>query len=160
MAAYSGKSKRIKNALVTLMSGVQYDAGSGNEPAFVSVLDNTQGEFTGYPSLRVLPNDVTNEKYSTHQSDRTVAFVARVHIPLEETPESEAAAFDKVYDLTDLIIDAIDVADSDGTLNTLDATLGVLLMDADRGDWTVQVGQSGVMLLCDVNVTVRYSKNT
>jgi hypothetical protein len=83
MPAYNGQSKKIKNALKTMLSAITYDTGSGSEQAFVSVLDNTSGEFDGYPSVRILPADLTTEKGAVAENDRTVAFVIRVHLPLE-----------------------------------------------------------------------------
>src|SRR5688500_15917120 len=133
MPAYNGKSKRIKNALKTLLGGIQYDIGSGNEPAFVSVLDNTTGEFDGYPSLRVLPGDLDTEKASVAENERTTAYVIYVHLPLESKPATEAATYDKMYDLTDLILDCLDEGDYDNSLSAIDSTIGVQFLDAQRG---------------------------
>jgi|SRR5215203_1706413 len=159
MPAYNGQSKRIKNALKTLVQGIQYDAGTGNEPAFVSVLDNTTGEFDGYPSLRVLPGDLDTEKASVAENERTAAYVLYVHLPLEESPATEAATYDKMYDLTDLIIDCLDEGDVDNSLSAIGPTLGVHFLDAQRGDWIVNTSKGGAILICRIDVNVRYSKN-
>src|SRR3712207_5800168 len=105
MAAYNGVTKRIKNAVVTVLSGITLDTGTGSEPAFAQVLDNTVGEFDGYPSVRVLPGDLDNQNGAWSVQDRGTAFIVRVHEQLEDTPEAESATYDRMYDLTDLIID-------------------------------------------------------
>lgn len=156
---YIGTSKRIKNALKTVLSAITYDTGSGSEPAFLSVLDNTKGEFDGYPSIRILPGDITTEKASVFENDRTVNFVIRVHLFMENKPESESATYDWMYNLTDLILDTLDVGDSTGALNTADPTLqNILMLNATRGDWIVAETDSATALLCDVNCSVHYSK--
>lgn len=158
MASYSGKSKRIKNALKIMLTAVQYDAGSGGEAAFTSVLDNTRGEFDGYPAARILPADLTTTKASVGQNDRSVNFIVVVTLPLEDSPETEAATFDKMYDLTDLIIDTLDQGDFIGAVNTADPTIGTYILNATRGDWMVVDTKAGLQLTCDVNVEVKYSK--
>jgi len=158
MPAYNGYSKRIKNALKTVLSGITYDTGGGAEPAFISVLDNTKGEFDGYPSVRILPGDMTTTKGSVAENDRVINFVIRVHLELENKPETESAIYNWMYDLTDLIIDTLDVGDYTGALHTADNSLNTLFLDATRGDWMVAETNSAAVLLCDVNCGIRYSK--
>ncbi len=116
MAAYSGMSRRVKNALKALLAQIKYDSGSGEQDAFVSVLGSTEGQFEGYPALRILPGDVTTEKTDTAVNDRTLVYVLRVHLPLEDTAEASEATYDHMYDLTDLIIDTLDRGDYTGAL--------------------------------------------
>ena len=157
MPGYNGRSKRIKNALMSILSDIEYDAGSGSEPAFTQVVDNTSTEFESYSSLRVLPGDLDTNKASVAENDRTVSYVVYVHLPLEAKPVSESATYDKMYDLTDLIIDRLDVGDYDNALNTSDPTVGTHFLDAERGDWIVNTSKGGAILICQVNVNVRYS---
>lgn len=159
MAAYNGASKRIKNALVTMLQGLTYDTGGGEEPAFQSVRDNTQQRFEGYPALTVLPGDVTTEKESTRQNLKAVAYLLTVHLQFENTPESESAAYDQMYDLTDILIDKLDAADAAGELHTIDGGITTHILNATRGDWYLAPAKSGVILLCDVNVELRYTQN-
>ena len=93
-----GKSKDIRNALATIMGNVQL----GGETAFVQVLKSGTGEFSGYPSLRVIPGPVDTEKWAVGEQRRTVGFILRTYALLEDTPETELAAVDLIYDLTDL----------------------------------------------------------
>lgn len=159
MATYEGKSKHIKNALITVISAITYDKGSGAEPAFVEVVGNTLGEFNGYPSVRVLPGDVTTDKAAVSINERTISFVIYTHLPLEGTAIGEAATYDQMYDLTDLIIDTLDRGDFIGALNTADATIGTFILNATRGDWTVDDSKGGVILTVAINVDVKYSKD-
>src|SRR5688572_5486872 len=115
--AYSGPSKKIKNALKTVLEGIEYDAGSGDEPAMY-VKDSSHGAFDGYPAVRILPADIGNDKSSTAEQERAPAYLLMVHLPMEDTPESESETYDKMYDLTDLIMDTLDQGDRDNVLTT------------------------------------------
>jgi hypothetical protein len=153
--AYDGKSKRIKNALVSVLTAITYN----DESAFTQVLDNSRNVFDSYPNVQVLPGDVSNEKTTTGQTDRTPAYIIRIRIPLEDANQTQSTAYDHMYDLTDLVLDELDTSDHDSTLNDIDPTLGVYMMDATRGDWMVVPSSGGDTLLCDVNVQVTYSKD-
>lgn len=143
----ASKSLDIKNALVSLLQAVQLDG----ETAFTEVRGHTRGEFNGYPSIRVLPLDVSNEQGAQSQMDKTVAFSVRTHLPIGDGSE-----FDRMYILTDLILDTIDQADNDDDLR---AALGTNLMSATRGLWGEMETQRGVVLYADINVEVSYSKD-
>ena len=158
MAQYNGISKRTKNALIAIMSAVTYDAGSGAQPAFQDVIGTTEGEFDGYPILRVLPGELRTEKAATAENERTLVFILRTVLPLEETTEASSAAYDKMYDLTDIILDTLDHGDYQGILTDTDPTLPTWMLNATRSDWIVAPTPAGVMLVCDVNVEVRYLK--
>lgn len=158
MAAYSGKSKRIKNALMAILTAIQYDAGGGTEAAFTSVIDSTKDEFDGYPVLRVLPGHIDDTKGAVGQNDRQVNFMLLGHLPLEDVSTVPAASFDKMYDLTDLIIDTLDEGDFTDALNNEDGTLGTWLMNVSRGDWTTVNTKAGAQLTWNIDVTVSYSK--
>src|SRR4051794_11602233 len=111
MAAYSGTTKRLKNALKTLMATATYDAGNGESAAFVRVITSTEGEFDSYPVLRILPGSLQNDKAATYENERTAAYTFRVLLPLESRVDASEQTFDKMYDLTDLILDTLDDAD-------------------------------------------------
>ena len=145
------QSKSIKNALVTLLSGLQL----AGETAFTEVKGYSAGEFDGYPSARVLPGDQTTEKAAIGQNDRTVSLIVRTHVMATD----DGTDIDYLYDLTDLIIDSLDAADFDNELNIIDPTIQTHMLDATRGDWSMDDFGAGPVLLCDVNVDVKYSKN-
>lgn len=159
MAAYSSKAKRIKNALMTVLTGLQLDTGSGDEPAFASVIDHTRNQFDNYPAMRVLPGHVDTDKASVSQNDRTVAFMLLGHLPLEDQWNIPGDAFDRMLDLTEIVLDALDVGDASGVLTDIDATLGTWIMNATRGDWTTEATQAGAQLTWNINVEVRYTKD-
>lgn len=167
MSAYNGKSKRIKNALVTLLSSIQYDTGAGNEPAFAQVLDNARNVFDGWPNAQVLPGGLQVERPTTDEMDKTPAYIIRVRIPLEalkgeddeRTPdERQSAAYDQMYDLTDLIVDALAQDDKDASLND-GSSIAITMMDAKQGDWRIVSGDDGAILLGDLDLTVSYSQD-
>jgi hypothetical protein len=156
----AGKSRQIRDALVTLVSGLTYEG----EPAFVSVKDSTNGEFDGFPSLRVLPDPqggLENENVAMSQQDRTVALALLGHIESkDDNPEVdvESKAISQMLDLTDLIIDAIDEEDFTNALD-IETDTGTYVMTAQLGEWNWADSSAGVLLLFLVHVKVAYSKN-
>lgn len=145
------RSKAIKNALVDLIDDLTYE----DETAFTSVVGHNGGEFDGYPAVRVLPGDTTTEKASVSQNDRTLTFIVRTHLPVKE----DGSEVDYMYDLTDLLLDQFDSGDFLNALNAKDATIKTHILNATRGDWFDSDTGTGVVLMCDINVEVRYSKN-
>lgn len=158
MAAYNGISKRIRNALVSVIAGIQVDTGAGPGNAFAEVVGDTATEFDSYPSVRVLPRDLANDKAAVATSNRTQALIARVHLPLENKEVVPLAVIDQMFDLTDLLLDELDEADFISALNTYDITLNTYLLNATRAGWTVGPSGSGVIISCDVNIDIEYSK--
>jgi hypothetical protein len=163
MAAFDSMPKRIKNALMLMLGAIQYDTGAGATAAFKQVLDNSRGVFIGWPNVQVLPGSMTDDRQSVDQADITVEYILRLRIPLEDTDQDQSSAFDMVYDLTDLIVDAVDSADQDSTLadgtGNLASLLGNFLMQASRGEWIVYPANEGDIFVCDVNVQITYSKS-
>ena len=152
-------SKRIRNALITIITAITYDTGGGAEAAFVEVVGHARTEFNGYPSARVLPGDLSTEKASVSTNERAAAFIIYTHVPVTGTAAGELAAYDKLYDLTDLIIDALDKGDFSGALVAADPTIGTYIMNATRGDWFLEDSKGGPLLTVAINVDVRYSKD-
>lgn len=159
MAAYKGQSRKIKDALVTILSGIEYEKTAGNlEDAFVSVKGYAFGEFDGFPAVRILPGQVDKERGSMSQDDRSVAFVVRVHVEREQDT-SEEHDINHVYDLTDLIMNRLDGADFHNTLEQVDPTIGTYMLECQRGEWSEVTSSVGALLMCDVDVSVSYSKD-
>ncbi|MCF8783196.1 hypothetical protein [Rhodococcus ruber] len=144
----TSKSKDIKDALVTLLTGLQLDG----EPAFAQVKGHPRGEFNSYPAARVLPDDQSTQKGAQGQNDRTVNLLVRLHVESDK----DASEFDKMYILTDLVLDALDSEDYDG--NFVD-TLQAEELNATRGDWFDTDGPAGPILACDIAVAVSYSRD-
>jgi hypothetical protein len=153
----AGNSRKIRDAIVSTLTGLVYLS----EPAFVSIKTSTQGEFNGYPSLRVMPDPlgIENKPSEMSQNDRTVTTSVLGHILLEDTPDSEDVAINRMLDLTDLIIDALDKADYEQNLPDLDLDSQSYVLNADRAEWTFADSSAGAILLFLVNVHVTYSKD-
>jgi hypothetical protein len=145
------KSKTIKNAVVTLLDSLQLDG----EPAFLDVKGYPADQFDGFPFVFVEPGDQSSEKAAYGQNDRTVALVVHTHVP----SKTDGSDYDYLYDLTDLILDALDAADFNDSLNELDATITSYILNATRGDWYLANAPAGAALAVDINVEVKYSKN-
>jgi len=159
MSQYKGMNRRIKDALITILSGITYDTGSGAEPAFVSVLDNTKDEFEGYPAIRILPNNLSSVIVTNTQNDHTVSFAVIMHFPLNSPDEVESSIYNRMYDLTDLIIDTTEHSDYIGQLSTIDANIQNWLMTVKQGRWYIANGKAGSLLLCNLDIQVSYSKD-
>lgn len=144
------RTRAIKDALITVLEGVEYKG----EQAFTKVVGHTEGEFDDYPSIRILPGDQTAEKSTMSQDERTIRFIVRTHVELDG-----GNGFDYMYDLTDLILDTVNEADFADRLKDINPEIPTYMMEADRGDWFDAETQAGPVLMCDVNVEVRYSKD-
>lgn len=142
----ASSSKDIKNALISYIQEQQKDG----EPAFVTVTDSMTKTFTGYPSVAVLPASQSSSKAAYGQNDRTVAFIVRTYLPVEQ----DGSEVDYMYDLTDLLINALDEADF---TNALDVQ--TYLLNASRGDWYDTDTEAGPVIMADINVEVTYSKD-
>lgn len=147
-----GKSLSIKNAVVTLMSEVEYKG----EPAFANVTDDTASDFAEYPVLRVLPNFIENTRDAQSQNDRDVNLQLVVTLPLEDPAAIQAKVIDQIYDLTDLILDTLDSGDFNDRLKEIDPTIGSYDLVADRADWDVVDTKGGAQLMLIVGIVVSY----
>lgn len=157
--AYKGNNRKIKDALISMLQGITYDTGSGPEPAFVNVLDNTKYEFEGYPSVLVLPNTLASTTAQSAQMDHTVSFATIMHFSLSDPATIETATYNQMYDLTDLIVDTVEHGDYIGQLSTIDPTITNWRMDVKQARWYVATGKIGALLLCNVDIEVTYSKD-
>lgn len=141
---------------MTLLGGLQY----GGETAFVDVIDTTADEFKGFQVLRVLPGHLDNEKSMMSASDRTVNYMLIGHLRLEDTNVVPTEKFDQLYDLTDLIVDALDEWDVGNTLNLTDPDLSSWIMSTSRGDWMLETLPGvGAVLTWNIDLQVSYSKD-
>jgi hypothetical protein len=143
----SSKALDIRNQIMTIIQGVQLDG----EPAFTEVIGHPRGQFDSEPAVRVLPSDQTSEDTTFGQSDRTVSFIVRTHLKSTDAGEE----FDRMYELTDLLIDRLDKADYANELSGFN----VFQMETTRGTWFEEDSQAGPILSCDLNVAVKYSKD-
>lgn len=147
----SGKSRQIKDQLVSILTSLQ----SGGDQAFTSVLDNPYGTFDGTPTAQVLPGRLAMSRESSQQVDKAPTYVVRVRVDDENTAEGQQAVVNALYDLSDLVMDAIADADQDNTLGSI----GAYMMDAELGEWAPFSTNDGIQLVFDINVTITYSRN-
>lgn len=158
MSAYKSKARKLRDALVTVIQGINYDAGGGSEPAFALVTGDPSQEFNQEPYALVYPAPINSTKGATGQQDREVTFQILVLLNMETGARTQSQTYDYMYDLTELILDALDAGDFHDVLNTVDPTLGTWLMDASRGTFVPADTKSGAALLCTIDVAVNYSQ--
>lgn len=160
MVVYKGMSRKLKDAVVTILAGIQYDAGSGVESAFVDVLDSTKDAFNGYPAVRVLPNNLGSQTGTNTERDHTVSLAIILHLELEDPNNVESAIYDQMYDLTDLIVDTLQSADFSRQLETIDPTItSFFKLEVNNSDWRVASGKTGGMLFANITCDITYSKD-
>lgn len=151
------KVKAIKNALVQLVTGLEYDG----EPAFTHVTDSTAKDFDSYPVARVLPSPdlISNEIGTMSQNDRTVRFNVVVHESLEDPEKIQADVIDHMTDLADLLLDRFDIGDYTDQLKDIDPTLGTYLMSVPTVTLDPVSSKGGALLMLVMTVEVKYSKD-
>lgn len=144
-----GKSLDIKNALLTRLQGM---GATSNGTVLKSVQDNSKGAFEGYPAAQLLPMRLDNSVLANHQQERVSGYVILLHIPFEDTPESESSAYDTMYDLVDLITDTFDTG-------SYGLGVGTLLLETTLADYQVATMKNGVTLLVRIDIKVMYTKD-
>ncbi|MEA9986253.1 hypothetical protein [Subtercola sp. RTI3] len=154
-----GLNRRIKDALVTILSSLQYDAGSGAEDAFVDVVDNTRDAFEGSPIARVLPDGFASTPGSNSQNDHTPKFDVIVSWPLEDPSDVESALYDQLYDITDLIVNKVEHDDWVDELTQIDPNIQNWIMDIGKVSWRIASGKSGALLLLEIVIGITYSQD-
>lgn len=152
-------TRRLRDALVALIAQLQYDGGSGAEPAFSLVTGDPSQDFDSYPYCYVGPAPLMDTKGATGQNDREVQFVIITLLPLEGASITQSAQYDKMYDLCELVLDMLDEADYRDSLNTVDPTLGTWMMNATRSVPQPGTAKGGAVLIGSIDVSISYSKN-
>lgn len=152
-----GKVRSIKNAIMQLISNLQYEG----EPAFTTVTDNTSDDFDSYPAVRVLPspNLIDNEIGTMPQNDRTVRFNIVVHESLEDPTRIQSTVIDHMTDLADLLLDTFDIGDFDDSLKDIDQTIGNYMMSVPNVTLDPVDSKAGALLMLVLTVEVKYSKD-
>lgn len=159
MSAYKSQARKIRDALVTVISGINYDTGSGPEQAFQLVTGDPATEFNQEPYALVYPAPIDSIKGATGQQDRTVAFKILILLNMENGARTQSQTYNYMFDLTELVLDVLDEGDFHDTLNTIDNTLGTWIMNASRGTFVPAETKAGAALLCTIDIAVSYSKD-
>jgi hypothetical protein len=144
-----GKAKDIKNAIITKLTAMP---ALSDGTKLKSILDNTRGAFEGYPAAQLLPLNLVNDTLANHQQQRTSGYVILLHIPMEDTAETESQAYDIMYDLVDQITDTLDTG-------SFDLGVGALFLETTLADWQVATMKNGVTLLVRLDIKVMYTKD-
>ena len=154
MADTRGMSRRIKDALVQIVSAIEYEG----EPAFVQVIDNTKDQFEGYPSAVILPSQIGITDADNVDKDHVVTFTAIMHWPLSDRTVVEQDVFNQMYDLTDLVLHTLEHSDYTGELSQIDPAIQSWMLNTTQARWYTGSSKSGPLLLCAFNVEVSYSQ--
>lgn len=155
MSTYKGQARKIRDAVMTILSGIQYNG----EPAFVDVVSSATDQFDGYPSVAVLPNGQTSINADNVSYEHTIKFASIMFFELSDPDVVSSAQYDHMLDLSDLIHDAVEQADNSNELDAIDPTISNFMMNATNFTWTVATGTVGSMLLAELDIEVSYSKS-
>jgi hypothetical protein len=79
--------------------------------------------------------------------------------PLEDPSNVEKDLYNSMYDLTDVIVNALEHDDHIGQLSVIDPTIQDWMMNVNSAKWHAAVGKTGALLICDINVAVSYSQD-
>lgn len=159
MAAYEGMTRRVRDALISLINGITYDTGSGAEPAFGLVTADPKPENEAEPYVLVWSLPSKDVKGATGQQDRTLSYAVFVQLDLETATRTQAQTINYMSDLTDLIIDTLDEADYNGQLHTIDSQINNWILNTSRSDFKPAKAKSGAVLLCQITADVTYSRD-
>jgi hypothetical protein len=151
----AGNGRNIKDALVAMLQAVTY----GAEPAFNMVLDNTRDEFSGSPNCLVLPDKLV----STVESNVTMAhkqtFSLVLHLPVEKLDTIEQAQYNQMYDLVDLVMNAVENGFYTDFVSQHAPNMHNYLMTCDQGTIRPVQSKIGPILMANMSVSVTYSQN-
>lgn len=157
--AYKSKSRKIRDALIGILNAVSYDAGGGAEPAFALVTGDPSTEFAQEPYALVYPAPTLDSKGATGQNDREVQFEILLLLSMQNGQRTQSQTYNYMYDLSELVLDALDEGDFTDALDTQDASIGAYLMDAKRSSFIPADVKGGAVLLCTIDVSISYAKN-
>lgn len=162
MSAFKSQARHIRDAVIQVLQGIQYDAGSGPEPAFDPdanpVTSNPADELKGEPFCLVYPGKLETKKAARGIQDRTVNLCVFLELSLESsTGRTQAQTYDYMYDLTELVLNALDEGDYTDALHSDDSTIVNWIMNASVGTMRPAKSKVGVVLLCQIDVAIKYS---
>jgi hypothetical protein len=156
MTVQAGITRQLKDALVAILQTVQY----GGEPAFVSVLDNTHDEFSGFPAALVLPDKITSVPMGLGgQMEHTAAFEFVTHIPVASPSDVEQTQYNTMYDLTDLLQNAIESGFFTNALSQQIAGFASYNMTCKQAVIRPVQSKIGPILLSRLNIEITYSQD-
>jgi hypothetical protein len=158
VSGFVGNIVGIKNGLLSLLQGVQYDAGSGAEAAFGLVTDDPSQEFQDEPYCLLLPGDFMDEQVVVGANDYTIPFVVLIMLSLENGQRRQPATYDYMYKLVELTLNTLDTADFTDALNTTTG-LNTYIMQTSKARVAPGETKGGAVLLARIDVSIRYQFN-
>lgn len=157
MSAFKAVARHIQDAVIELLEGITYDTGSGPDQAFQLVTSDPGAEFSGEPYCLVYPGKLQTKKAARGLQDRTVNLAIFIELSLEaKSGRTQGETYIYMYDLTELTLNALDEGDYDNALNTEDNTITNWIMNATVGTMRPAKTKAGVVLLCQIDVSVSY----
>lgn len=156
MAGTPGYTRQIKDALVAMLEAVQY----GGEPAFVSVLDNTHDEFSGFPAALVIPDKIQSSPEAlggvmTHVASYEVV----THIPVASASTVEQIQYNTIMDLSDLVQGAVESGFYRDFISSQIPEFASYNMECKQGIIRAVNSKIGPILLATLNIEVTYSQD-
>lgn len=156
MPVTAGITRQIKDALVVALQAVEY----GGEPAFVSVLDNTHDEFSGFPAALVLPDKITSVPEGLGRvMQHTANYQIVTHVPVASPSDVEQTQYDTMYDLADLVQGAVESGFFNNILSQQISGFASYDMQCKQGIIRPVQSKIGPILLATLNVEVTYSQD-
>ena len=156
MSAYLSPQRALKNALVSLLQTITYDAGSGPEQAFQLVTTDPKAEFDQEPYCFVHRIKTQSKLTQTGSNDRTVTFTLAIVLSLENGRRTQQATYDYMDDLTELTQNALDQADFTDALSSYQSTVNTYIVTADTNTPVPAQSKSGLVLLNTIDVAIKY----
>lgn len=157
MSAFKAVSLHIRDAIIELLQDITFDAGSGAEAAFGLVTNDPAAEFDQEPYCLVYPGKLDTKKAAVGLQDRDVYFAIFIELTLETKNRTQAQTYDYMYNLSELVLNALDVGDFTGVLNTEDSTIVNWILNASRSTMKPAKTKAGAVLLCQIDACVSYS---
>lgn len=158
MTAYKSNARAFKDALVTILQGVQLDTGSGAETAFALVTDDPSKAFNQEPYCLVYPGKSEDTVAATHMNDRSQGYLIIIVLSLENGQRTQPQSYDLMYDLTELCLDALDNANWTDAMNS-PVNLGTWWLHTSHNEPIVGDSKGAAILIGTIDVDVNFSKS-
>lgn len=156
MSAYLSPTRALKNALVSLIQTIQYDAGSGPEQAFQLVTTDPKAAFDQEPYCYVHRTKTTSKVVQTGSNDRTVNFGAVIVLSLENDQRTQQQTYDYMDDLTELVQNSLDNADFTDALSQYQSAVNTYIVTAQTSEPVAAESNGGAVLINTIDIAIKY----
>lgn len=146
--------KTIRPQIKTLLDSLT----SGGQAIFQEVANTPKFEFSGYPAAHVVPSDNASEYETTIENERIYAFSLRCFYETKST--GVGTALDRLEDVVDAVIDALDEEDQKGSATriigvNLPTNYTFLRIEATPSAWGELPNEQ--LLMAEINIKVHIS---